>query len=180
MVRGAAGRRQLRPSGESVYLCEPPPTHLQRCRYAGHLASVSAGSRGITVLYYVDPLTRRFYAQPHPNSPAAAERDWGVQRAPQRPLAEARTFARATFGAWKGDEETLRAWWAEYAGWRKDQFPPPPLDIPGDPASAYGSSGWTSFKDWLLTPRKPKKSKPGKPKKQGKTERARKKVGVTG
>lgn len=147
------------------YLCELPVNVPERCRYGAHLGRLRWRDREFTVIYYADPDARRFYAQPHPEAEAAPE--WGLtNHRVDRPFPEALAFVRSVFAhLTKAERDHVKEkhlwerWWKEYASWRKDYLPPPPLDIPADPASAYRDSGWSSYQDWLwLEPPKKKKT----------------------
>jgi len=142
------------------YLCEPPPEVVARCRYGAHLARLPWRDREYTLLFFVDPATQRFFAQPHPESAAVSQVDWGVPDArASRSFAEARKFARRAYGKQGEDENpSMAPWWEDFTSWRKPSVPPPPVDLPGNPARAYEGSGWRGWGDWLLTP-PPKKKK---------------------
>jgi hypothetical protein len=160
------------------YLCLPSADAVRRAWYAAAIGTMVAERHELIVLYFVDPETRYLYAQPHPDTAAASERDWGIAEPhAQLPFEPARDTARwiyklsrvNAFAKGQGEAEaqgdadgeaqpqakTHEQWWRSYVAAQEPNAPPFPLGLPVDPEAAYRDQGWINLKDWLVKPRTP-------------------------
>jgi hypothetical protein len=147
------------------YLCSVAAGVAERAWYGARIGNLSAEGREITVLYFVDPETRRIYAQPHPDTGAATQREWGVSDPyAGLPFELARETARWIFKVSKGRTKDHEAWWLRYMAGSEPGGPPIPFGLAANPDHVYRDQGWIGFTDWLVPPRLSRKPNTGKPK----------------
>lgn len=155
------------------YLCSVPADAVPRAWHAARIGIVHAEGHEFTIVYFVDPETQHLYAQPHPNTGAASDADWGIAD-PRAPWAfeAAREAARWIYRVVKRPTtKKHHEWWQRYVTTPEPFDPPIPLALATDPEDVYRDRGWKGFKDWIITPRPRKRKTDGAAPKSSKPKR---------
>lgn len=138
-----------------------------RLRYAAHIGDLQWNQCRLVVVLYVDPETRRMYAQPHPNVSSKLIASWRKAGVKSWPYEQARDFARwlELHAAYVNPKTPraklvprLPAFWTDYVSGGRDDKPPKPLALPRNPEMYYARKGWSDWGTWSWARSNPKES----------------------
>jgi len=125
------------------YLCSIRAEVVSLARHAARIGTMDRSGSPTHVVYFVDTDTKYLYAQPHPGTDAARERNWGITDPNALlPFDPARDLARWIFKVSREKAEDFEAWWASYISRPALGRPPVPLCLPSRPAEAYRDARW--------------------------------------
>jgi hypothetical protein len=149
------------------YVVTVPKAVVRRCWYAAHIADIEWNRQRLVVVLYVDPETRRMYAQPHPDVDARLATSWQNAKVKPWPYEQARDFVRwLELHAMYINSKMPRAklvprlqlFWRDYAAGERNDKSPEPLALPRNPEMHFARKGWTDWEAWFWEPPKPKQA----------------------